>query len=199
MFGGWVGDEVQVGITLYTDAYFVRGFIGTRQRRLTDMLNLAEQDFLVLADVVFERLGHRHVSRRAPFAQVNLGAVLFAVASTTVEAVPELRTPKVSEPALISIPPFEIVGQIHLLPERDLRVALEELTGRFIPVTDAAFRSEIAGEAPQRATMVAVNHSRAQILSPYEIGSATGIGDAGSPAFGTGGDGGSTGEASGEA
>ncbi len=199
MFGDWVGDEAQVGITLYTDAYFVRGSIGTRQRRLSDMLNLADEDFLVLADAVFERFGQRHISRRAPFAQVNLGAVLFAVASTTVEAVPELRTPKVSEPALISIPPFEIVGRIHLLPERELRDALKELTGRFIPVTDATYGSDVAGEAPQQATMVAVNHSRAQILSPYEIGSATGVGDAGSSAFGTGRDGGSTGEASGEA
>ena len=46
---------------------------------------------------------------------------------------PDLRTPKVPEQALISIPPFRVTGRIHLLPERDLREALSELTGPVHP------------------------------------------------------------------
>lgn len=170
MLMGWGNEEASVALTLYTDAYVVRGTIRTRQRRLSDILNFAEEDFLVLADAAFERFGQASVTRSAPFAQVNLAAVLFAVADTTVEPIPELRTPKVAEAALISIPPFEIVGRIHLLPERDLRQALQELVGRFIPVTDATYASDVAGEAPRTAPMVAVNHARAQILSPYAVG-----------------------------
>lgn len=168
MLQGWAGSEQRVALTVYTDAYVVRGTLSTRQHRLSDILNFAEEDFLVLADATFERFGSFSPARSAAFAQVNLAAVLFAVADTAVEAVPELRTPKVSETALISIPPFEIVGRIHLLPERDLRQALQELTGRFIPVTDATYGSDVAGEASRTAPMVAVNHARAQILSPYE-------------------------------
>jgi hypothetical protein len=168
MFEGWAGEEQRVALTLYTDAYVVRGSLATRQHRLSDILNHADEDFLVLADATFERFGGRGSMRHAAFAQVNLSAVLFAVADSTVEAVPELRTPKVTEMALISIPPFEIVGRIHLLPERDLRQALQELTGRFVPVTDASYGSDPAGEPPRTAPMVAVNHARAQILSPYE-------------------------------
>lgn len=167
MFGGWGGEEQRVALTLYTDAYIVRGSFATRQRRLSDLLNHADEGFLVLTDTEFERFGESGVVRRAPFAQVNLSAVLFAVADATVEPVPELRTPKVPETALISIPPFEVTGRIHLLPERDLRHALEELLGRFIPVTDATFWSDVAGESPRTAPMIAVNHERAQILSPY--------------------------------
>lgn len=167
MFAGWAGEELSVALTLYTDAYVVRGTCATRQRRLTDLLNHAEEDFLVLTDTTFERLGRGGVVHHAPFAQVNLAAVLFAVADSTVEAIPELRTPKVTETALISIPPFEVTGRIHLLPERDLRIALQELLGRFIPVTDATYASEVIGEPPRTAPMVAVNHARAQILSPY--------------------------------
>jgi hypothetical protein len=178
MFEGWGGEEVSVGLTLYTDAYVVRGSFRTRQRRLSDVLNIAEEDFLVLADATFERFGHPGVIRRAAFAQVNLSAVLFAVADTTVEAVPELRTPKVSAAALISIPPFEIIGRIHLFPDRDLRQALQELTGRFVPITDATYASDVAGESARFAPMVAVNHARAQILSPYEGGGETMPGDA---------------------
>lgn len=168
MFEGWAGEEQRVALTLYTDAYVVRGALTTRQHRLSDILNHAEEDFLVLAEATFERFGGGGPVRHAAFAQVNLSAVLFAVADSTVDAVPELRTPKVTETALISIPPFEIIGRIHLLPERDLRQALQELTGRFVPVTDASYGSETAGEAPRSAPMVAVNHARAQILSPHD-------------------------------
>ncbi|HLO35720.1 MAG TPA: hypothetical protein VK194_06550, partial [Candidatus Deferrimicrobium sp.] len=44
---------------------------------------------------------------------------------------------------------------------------LSELTGRFIPVTDATYWSESVGEARATAQMVAINHARAQILAPY--------------------------------
>lgn len=167
MFGGWGGEELRVALTLYTDAYIVRGSFATRQRRLSDILNLADEGFLVVTEAEFERFGQPGVTRRAPFAQVNLAAVLFAVADTAVEPVPELRTPKIAETALISIPPFEVTGRIHLMPERSLREALQELTGRFLPVTDATFWSDVAGEPPRTAPMIAVNHGRAQILSPY--------------------------------
>ncbi len=159
--------EQRVGLTLYTDAYVARGTILTRQRRVSDIVNGTEEGFIVLNDAVLEEFGHRSHSLTAAFAQINLSAVLFAVADAPVEAVPELRTPKVHQAALISIPPFKVVGQIHLLPERDLRSALGELVGRFVPVTDATFWSDSVGEPRTSATMVAVNHGRAQILAPY--------------------------------
>jgi hypothetical protein len=167
MLSGWGAEEISVAMTLYTDAYVVRGTHRTRQRRLSDILNQAEEDFLVLADTVLEGHGGRGQRHTASFAQVNLAAVLFAVASDTVQPVPELRTPKVPETTLISIPPFSITGRIHLLPDRDVREGLMELQGRFLPVTDATFWSDILGEAAVTAPMVAVNHARAQILSPY--------------------------------
>ncbi|MEO5939584.1 MAG: hypothetical protein ABIZ72_01680, partial [Candidatus Limnocylindrales bacterium] len=127
----------------------------------------ADEDFLVLSDTVVDEYGARGTPVRSEFAQVNLGAVLFAVADTSVEARPDLRTPKVPEQALISIPPFRVTGRVHILPERDLRVALSELTGRFIPITDATYWSDSVGEARATAPMVAINHNRAQIFAPY--------------------------------
>ena len=55
-----------------------------------------------------------------------------------------------------------------VLPARyDLPEALSELTGRFIPVTDATFWSDSVGEARATAPMLAVNHDRAQIFAPH--------------------------------
>jgi hypothetical protein len=152
---------------LVTDAYIVRGTVQTRHRRISDILNSAENDFLVLENATFDEFGSTGVAIQSDFAQVNLGAVLFGVADEVVEPTPELRVPKVSQLALITVPPYTVTGHIHLMPGRDLRTALDELMGRFIPVTEATYWADRVGEARQTAVIVAVNHGRAQILAPH--------------------------------
>jgi hypothetical protein len=116
-----------------------------------------------------EDYGGRGQPIRAAFAQVNLDTVLFAVANTPVQPIPELRTPKTQEQAIIELPPFKITGTMHLLPTGgNLREALTELTGRFLPITEATFWSDRLGEARQSALLLAINHRRAQILAPHE-------------------------------
>jgi hypothetical protein len=155
-------------VTLYTDALITHGFVRTRQHRVTDILNLAEDPFLILEDVTVEEFGEHGEPITAAFAQINLDAVLFAVATTPVEPVAELRTPKAKADAIISIPPFRVTGIMHLLPtERNMRAALSELHGRFLPITEATFWSDHVGEPRQQAAVVAVNHKRAQILAPH--------------------------------
>ncbi len=168
----------RVELTLYTDALITHGFVRSRQHRVTDILNFAEDSFLVFEDVTVEEFGSRGQPIRAAYAQVNLEAVLFAVENTEVAPSPELRTPKTQEPAIISVPPFKVTGQIHLMPSGgNLRDALAELTGRFLPVTEATFWSETLAEARQTALLVAVNHQRAQILAPHtEIDPWAGLG-----------------------
>ncbi len=154
-------------LTLYTDSFVIRGSIRTRQRRITDVLNEADEPFLVVTDATIDEYGSRGIASKADYAQVNLGAVLFAVTDEVIEARPDLRTPKVPEMALISLPPFRITGRIHLMPERDLHEALNELTGNFIPVTEATYWSDTIGEARATAQLLAFNHSRAHILAPH--------------------------------
>jgi len=167
MFDGMGGAPQPVSLTLYTDAFVIRGLLATRQRRVTDMLNLADDRFLVLSEVQSDEFGSRGETIRAEYAQVNLRSVLFAVADDAVDPAPELRTPKVAEQAMISVPPFKVTGRIHLLPERSLRDALTELTGHFLPVTDASYWSDTLGEGRATAALVAINHERAQILAPH--------------------------------
>jgi hypothetical protein len=167
VFAGIGGESQSASITLVTDAFVVRGTLQTRLRRITDMLNSAEHDFLVLENATFDEFGSSGVVMQTDFAQVNLGTVLFGVADEPVDATPELRIPKVSQRALITVPPFTVTGYIHVLPERDLREALDELTGRFIPVTDAVYWADRLGEGRTEALVVAINHHRAQILAPH--------------------------------
>lgn len=156
-----------VPLTLYTEQFVIRGTIHTQQHRVTDILNQARDRYLVLEDVTLEEYASAELPTRAEFAQVNLASVLFAVSLTTVETIRELRTPKVAERALISVPPFRVVGQVHLLPERNLRDSLSELHGAFIPVTDATYWSDRLGEARETVAYIAVNHDLAQFFAPY--------------------------------
>lgn len=159
--------ELPLAVTLYTDSYVIHGSVTSRHRRVTDILNTAAESFIVLSDVSMDEWGSTATPVKADYAQVNLASVLFAVADEPVEATPELRMIKIPEQAFITVPPFRVVGNIHLPPEQNMRLALSELTGRFLPVTDATFWSDTVGEAKQSAVMVAVNHSRAQILAPH--------------------------------
>jgi hypothetical protein len=171
------GDLSRVELLLYTDTLASHGFVRTRKRRVSDILNFSEAPFLVLEDVTVREHGSTAEPMRAAFAQINLDAVLFAIADTPVEPSPELVTPKVQEPVLVSVPPFTVVGMIHLLPTAgDLRQALTQLAGRFLPVTGATYWSERVGEARQPADVVAVNRHRAQILAPHtELDPWTGL------------------------
>ncbi len=174
-----LGSLRAVPLTLYTELLVVRGAIQTHQHRVTDILNQAEEPHLVLEDVTIEEYGSTEPPLRAEFAQVNLASVLFAVSLTAVEPIRELRTPKISERALLSVPPFRVVGQIHVLPERSLRESLAELHGAFIPVTDATFWADRVGEARQSVAFVGVNRARAQVFAPFrEVDLWAGVGHA---------------------
>jgi len=162
-------EMARVELTLYTDALITKGLYRTRQHRVTDILNRTETPFLVLEEVTVADIGSDAPPIRAQFAQINLDAVLFAVADVPVVPVPELRTPKFQQRAIVSIPPFRVVGTIHLLPtENGLREALTELTGRFIPVTDATYWSDQLKEPRRQAIALAVNHQRAQIFAQLD-------------------------------
>ncbi len=165
LFGGF--PQRAYPLTLYTEQLIVRGSLETRASRVTDMLNGADEPHLVLEDVTFEEYGSGDPPGRAEFAQVNLSSVLFAVSLQPVGPASGLRTPKIAERAFVSVPPFRVLGYIHLLPDRDLRRSLAELKAAFIPVTDAVFWSDSIGEPRRSAALVAINQARAQILAPF--------------------------------
>jgi hypothetical protein len=167
VFNAIVGQPLD--LTLYTDSFIIRGSINTRFKRVTDVLSDPEHHFLVLTNASVDEYGSRELATKSEFAQVNLSTVLFAISDQQIDPSPELRTVKIPEQALISIPPFRISGRIHLLPERNLADALGELDARFVPVTEATFWSETNGEARQTVSLLAFNQSRAQVLAPFRV------------------------------
>ena len=101
MFDSLGASEPRELLTLYTDSFIVRGTVQTRERRVTDILNHAEHDSSSSRGEP-RRVRLAAIAVQSEYAQVNLGAVLFAVANDYVGPPPELRMPKVPEEAMIS-------------------------------------------------------------------------------------------------
>ena len=59
MYDAIGGAPGSVALTLFTDAFVVQGTTQTRQRRVSDVLNRAEDPFLVLSDVMFDEFRER--------------------------------------------------------------------------------------------------------------------------------------------
>ena len=124
------------------------------------MLNPADDPSSCSPTCMFDEFGSVGETVRADFAQVNLGSVLFAVADTIVEPAPELRTPKIAERAMISIPPVQGHRPHPPAAERSLRDALTELTGQL----PAGHRGDLLVGLARRGTgdrrPRGVNHGR---------------------------------------
>ena len=149
--------EGRVELVLFTDALVTRGTVRTGQHRVTDILNQADEAFLVLEDVTVDELGSRGAVTRTEFAQVNLDAVLFAVATTDPPVMPELRTAKQALEAMISIPPFKVTGKIHLLPTEDnLRDGPDRADRPVLP----GHGGHVLVRRPPRATRAGVDDRR---------------------------------------
>ena len=116
-------EPVTVELTLFTDSLVVTGRVTTPHRRVTDILNLAEGPFLVLDQVTVDEHGTRGQMSSLPVAQVNLDTILFAIADSVIEPNPTTGGVKPAA-ALISVPPFSVAGNVHLLGDGDARAAL---------------------------------------------------------------------------
>ena len=107
--------------------------------------------FLVLEDVTIDEFGHRGepITRRVRPGQPRRGAVRGRRRRRSSDR-PSCGRPKIAERGADLDPAVQ--GRRQHPPaaaERDLREALVELTGRFLPVTDATYWSDPLGEARQ--------------------------------------------------
>jgi hypothetical protein len=166
--GTWgTGSAGGLNVTVYTDAYVVRGSVTAGQGSLADIFDSAEDDVVLLSDVTLDEYGSRTGAVRTEFAQINVATVLFAVAGTSRDAGEEVLTATAPDQILVSIPPFRIIGRLEGSGAGGLREAVQGLRGRFVEVVDAVYSSELAAEARTPASRLAVNRARAHAIAPH--------------------------------
>jgi len=156
-----------IAVRLYTDHYLVRGSVATTREGLVDLLN-GTSDYFVLENAFFDEFGSREIIGQASFVKVNLAMVILAVAEETSEPAGEAAPSASRDQVLFAVPPYRITGRVKLPKGQDLRGGLTGVSGRFVEVTEATYWSEPLNEPRTRAPLVAVNHRRSHVVSPYE-------------------------------
>ncbi len=150
-------------LTVVTDRLIIHGTVLTRVKRLTDMINDPNMDYLVLQDVTFTEVGSHRVIAAGGSGQVRMSDILFVHVAASTESNAGMRMPKQPVNATLIAPPFTIEGTIYLPYEAHLRVALDAYTEKFIPVTQARYWSENPVEAPVSVDLLVVNHAHAHV------------------------------------
>jgi hypothetical protein len=153
-------------LTVVTQNLIIQGVLRTRLHRLTDVMNEPDMDHLVLFEATFMEIGSRRVVASSSVSQIQLGDMLFVHTSGPTESGQELRTPKQPIRATLLAPPFTIDGSIHLPLEEELQQAVDSLSGRFLPVTDARYWAYGVAESPNFVDLLVANRERTHVAIP---------------------------------
>lgn len=162
-------------VDLIMDHYRVCGDIWTPNapRRLVDVLNSADQPFIVVHDgQLDDPLVKDDEPRPFPFIQVQLDTLLFGVprSASQVQPDPFEIIEKVPVMATIAMRGYEITGNVFLMPGVD--PSNSQLLGshHFIPMTDACVKCAMNPECIWREQVIVVNLARALLFAPHPTG-----------------------------
>lgn len=125
----------------YTYDHLVRGLVDTPQERLSDFLNLKNDNTIIIKDAEISRLLDRGKSAplRMPETRMEKHSILFAYPverDMTTKSIYRRASRQVYQVAII-LPNFELVGSIYLTEKLEIRRVLLSRTDDFIPITDA--------------------------------------------------------------
>ncbi len=160
-----------MAVELIIDSYRVTGeLLGHGgPHRLVDLLNVSDEPFITVHEgALDDPLIDGDEPRRFHTAQVHREAILFAIPRSAVEAHPDPYdlVEKVPVPATITVPGFEITGNVYLLPEIDPADG-HALSGKhFIPMTDVSIRAVARTEPGWLEPVIVVNGSRVRLFAP---------------------------------
>ncbi len=166
-----VSAGAEITVELMIDSYRVTGeLLGHGgPRRLVDLLNVSDEAFVALRDgALDDPLIEGDEPRRFDAVQVRREAILFAIprSSSDVHPDPYDLVKKVPVPATITVPGFEIAGNVYLLPETNPSDGLPLSGNHFIPMTDVSIRAVGRNEQAWSEPVVVVNVSRVRLFAP---------------------------------
>lgn len=162
----------EVEVEMYTTAYRVTGRLPTRFERVADILNQATATHLSLSQATLaEHAAGGLVS--TPQLLVSVDEILVMVArGTAPTGSSDMRVAKRPVRAQLGIPPFRLVGTIHV-PQGSRPIdGLLNAVDRFLPMTDATIAGPVgrpaAGDAegsePGTIEALAFRRDRAHVV-----------------------------------
>jgi hypothetical protein len=157
-----------VGVEIFTNDHVIRGLIDTAGERLSDVLNVKNEQFLVLRDVRIVRLlGIGKIPPvTLPKARIEKGSILFALPieqDLTHKSIYR-RASRQEFDIIVLLPNFEIKGTIHLTERMDIRRGLTTRPEDFIPLTEAVATFMFNPQVSTRPSTIVFNKARVTLL-----------------------------------
>ena len=164
-FSGDANPAHPVHVQLFTAAYRVSGTTLTRFSRVTDIVNLQPTTHIVVEQATVTEYGDPAGSIPVPHVLVAIDELLFLiVAETDTDARPEMRIPKRPVRAQVALPPFRLLGTVHVAPGSRPADGLLNVSDRFVPMTDVSVSSTAYPEVNLTAPAVALQRAMAHVI-----------------------------------
>ncbi|MDQ2941538.1 MAG: hypothetical protein M3R05_05025 [Chloroflexota bacterium] len=154
-----------VHVQLFTAAYRVSGTTLTRFSRVTDIVNLQPTTHIVVEAATLTEFGDPAGSIPVPHVLVAIDEVLFLiVVETDADARPEMRIPKRPVRAQVALPPFRLLGTVHVAPGSRPADGLLNVSDRFVPMTDVSVSCTAHPEIRVNTPAVALQRTMAHVI-----------------------------------
>jgi len=154
-----------VDVDVYTDAYRVAGTVRTPFRRVAEILNQLSGAHLSLEQATIVEHGDPASTVEAPMALVAVESILLMIApELSTQARSDMRIEKRPVRAELAIPPFRVIGNLHVVVgSRPVDGVLNSFE-RFMAMTEATITARAHPELERSASVLAVRRDRAQVL-----------------------------------
>ena len=154
-----------VHVQLFTAAYRISGTMLTRFSRVTDIMNLQPTSHMVIEEATVTEYGDPAGGIPVPHVLISIDELLFVVvAETDAEARPEMRIAKRPVRAQVALPPFRLLGTVHVAQGSRPADGLLNVSDRFVPMTDVSVSSTAHPEISLTAPAVALQRAMAHVI-----------------------------------
>jgi hypothetical protein len=157
-----------VGVELFTNEHVIRGLIETSGERLSDVLNVKNEQFLVMRDVQIMRL--LSIGKTPPIVlpkvRVEKSSILFGlpVEQDLTHKSLYRRASRQEFDIIVLLPGFELKGIIHLTERMDIRRGLTTRPEDFVPLTEATATYVFYPQVSTRPSTIVFNKARVTLL-----------------------------------
>ncbi len=152
----------RVGLTTYTEDSLAFGFVALTAARVTDLLN--EHEEVELIDAYVQSLEDRHGLALRTIVVGRDEILAVGVAGPRGDPARRVRTRSI--PIELSIGPYDIWGNIHVMPGTDPLASFRS-RGALVPLTEATVEWDMEdGHQVAHWATVVVNRSLTQWIAP---------------------------------
>lgn len=166
-------DGERVSADFYTSHHRLRGFVDTRNQRLTDYLNDSLYSTIRVHELEVSRLTEpQRTVFRAPHATVTKSRIILVGFPERPRDYSTERIFKFVEKrphdVVLTAPPFEVQGQLHLRGTGRLTTLLFREPGNFMPLTKATAVFSLFPDVAVRSQVIIVNREYLEAIGPFD-------------------------------